>query len=721
MLYSQLREQYATAQIEALRQEYGLPVGEDSTPLDFVTTVPVNPDDPSAGYYTIGELAMQQTLDLAGTNAVGANKIAELQFALEARDALENGYDLLPYYERKDIWEGGTYEEFLGGAANPTTQELTQADMAALLDEDAINQRINELWADPDVQAAYNEQLNATLDQHFPDAEGYENWLVTKLESAGYLELVNELEELHLDAEAAEMINNDLAALAILNPTKATEVGQMLMINAMGEQYLEIANDPAQVPPETFALATNDALAITLQALRSLTGVPRFTAQTLIDVIEGLTPEQVGKLSGMIQNAASWVRSGSGSFDDAISRQINALPLDSDTRWKLTTLVTEAQKVGVWGSIAGGGAALAFTYKMTQGAWSADSTPMERWGAARDLLSFCSVGTHMGKFVANYCVAPEYVDEAKMFFGFDDKFPALWNPNYQYPDTISKNYEGINGAFQRISDAWNNTAVNVAAGAADEVAPLLTNPDALSQVHPSQKPLVSRVMLSMYKILATVTDVAMGVGDMVVAGITIKNAAQAGDGAMVAVGSVQMAGGLAVFGAGSLGTYGMLTGAGVANVAALGMVGPLFLAGALLGIGAFIATAIINNHRMQEQHTELLNYAQQQTDWFTNLDRLGLLEQDWEAKLAYARTAFAVYGNDNTDPNKSYWEVQQAEFEHFKQTPQVIPDGLNKAPILNQLNWDLHVVSDKTRPYANELLWESADPVGSHSSATSWG
>ena len=720
-IYSQLREKYAAAQIDALRQAYGLPVGEDANPLDFSTTVPVNPEDPSVGFYTIGELAMQQTLDLAGTDAVGANKIAALQFALEARYALENGYDLLPYYERKDIWEGGTYEEFLGGAANPTTQELTQGDMADLLDEGAINQRIDELWADPNVQAAYNEQLNATVDKYFPDAEGYENWLVTKIESADYLGLINELKDLHLDTEAGEMINSDLAALAILNPEKAAEVGQMLMINAMGEQYLEIANDPAQVPPETYALATNDALAITLQALKSLSGVPRHAAQTLIDLIEGLTPEQVGKLSTITQYVASRVRSGSGGFDDAISRQINALPLDDNARWKLTKLVTEAQKVGVWGSIAGGGAAAAFVYKMTQGAWSADSTAMERWGAARDLLSVMYAGDHMGKYVANKCVAPEYVDEAKKFFGFADELPALWNPNFPSQANVANDYQGLSGAFQRVSDAWDRTGVHVAADAPEEVTSLLANLDAISQAHPSQQPFIRRVGLSLFKILTTFTEVPLGAGEMVVGGLTIKNAVQAGDTDMGFVGGFQMASGLATFGAGALKTYGMVTGATVSQFAGLAWAGPLSLFGTLLGIGAFIATVVINNHRMKEQHTELLNHTQQQTDWFTNLDRMGLLEQDWEAKLEYARTAFAVYGNDNTDSNRSYWDVQQAEFEHFKKTAEVAPDGLNKAPILNRLNWDLHLVSDTTLPNADGLLYESADPVASHSSATSWG
>ena len=347
---------------------------------------------------------------------------------------------------------------------------------------------------------------------------------------------------------------------------------------------------------------------------------------------------------------------------------------------------------------------------------------MERWGAARDLLSVLYAGDHMGKYVANECVAPEYVDEAKMFFGFDDKFPALWRPNYPNQAIVANDYQGLSGAFQRISDAWDRTAVNVAAGASDEVTPLLANPDALSQVHPSQKPRVFRAWLSLFKILTTFTEVPLGVGDMVVGGLTIKNAVQAGDTDMGVVGGFQMASGLATFGAGALKTYGMVTGATVSQFAGLAWAGPLSLAGTLLGIGAFIATVIITNHRMKEQHTELLNYAQEQTDWFTNLDRMGLLEQDWEAKLAYARTAFAVYGNDNTDPNRSYWDVQQAEFEHFKKTAdEVIPDELTKAPLLHRLNWDLHVLSHKTHPDADVLIYESEHFVESHSFATSWG
>ena len=82
---------------------------------------------------------------------------------------------------------------------------------------------------------------------------------------------------------------------------------------------------------------------------------------------------------------------------------------------------------------------------------------------------------------------------------------------------------------------------------------------------------------------------------------------------------------------------------------------------------------------------------QEQTAFFSRLADQGLTQSNWEAKLHYLRTAWSVYGNDNPDPNQSYFDYQQAEWEHF--------DSINAAidgSFLGLLSGNLHVYNDLT-------------------------
>jgi hypothetical protein len=180
---------------------------------------------------------------------------------------------------------------------------------------------------------------------------------------------------------------------------------------------------------------------------------------------------------------------------------------------------------------------------------------------------------------------------------------------------------------------------------------------------------------------------------MVVGWMMARDAAKRGDVGMAIVGGVQVAAGAALTAAG-----GILAAQLAVPVAPLvaAAAWPLALTAAGIGALAAVAAAIVTRVKKNQLHAEQLTAAEQQTNWFANLNKIGLTQKDWEDKLEYVRTAFAVYGNDNTHPNKSYFEFQQQEWDYFQITPLVIPEGLNKDPWLNRLNHQLHVHSDKT-------------------------
>jgi hypothetical protein len=194
----------------------------------------------------------------------------------------------------------------------------------------------------------------------------------------------------------------------------------------------------------------------------------------------------------------------------------------------------------------------------------------------------------------------------------------------------------------------------------------------------------TRVGLTAFKALCVVADVAAGVGDIVVSALGLKNAIKDGDAGMIAINSVGIAGGTALTAAGGIGTAGLF---GTLPALVASAVAPLFVVGTVLAFGGFLATMILGVVR---RHNELQQASDEQGDWFGKLANDGLAHGDWGDRLEYLRYAFAYYGNDNTDPNQSYFEFQQAEWDHFNNTPQ--EDGSS----VNRLNSDLHVRTDKT-------------------------
>ena len=519
------------------------------------------------------------------------------------------------------------------------------------------------------------------------------------------------------------MVNNDIAALAVLNPEKAVEVAQMLMIDTLAEQVLDIANDPSQVDAETFNLATSDSLNMALNTLKSLSGTPRHAAQTLIDILENLTPGQVNELSGMIQRALIAVRQSGGNFDTAMAAQFKTTSMSTATRQLLSDLVTEGQKIGVWGSIAGAASAASFIYKANNGAFSPDSTPMERWGLARDLLGFLSVGTHMGKFIVALATPTGYSGAINDLFGLNKTLPQVWGQSgLSDPATnaIIKD-EAFNKAFANsvgeIFNDWDSMASQSLADAPSSVDPTSSyHNQLLSESAENGTTILGkdvnaitarRIGQSVYKFLSNATDIASGIGDAIVGGIGAHKAVAAGDTTMAVINSVQAVSGIAVTVAGGLGTWGAMTGATVGTTTVLAAAAPLFLAANILGLAALIATFSVMAKRINEQHAKLVDHTQEQRTWFENLDKLGVLEDDWEDKLDYANMAMSIYGNDNTNANSSYWDVNHEEFEHFKSTPEYVPgDKYFKAPIgLNRLDYSLHVKSDKTHENARNVLY----------------
>lgn len=701
-----------------------------------------------------------------------ADPRGQFLLTLQARGALANGYNLLPYYESPG-WFGRTYRTYPGGEENPTFQQMSSADVAGVLNKDAVDARMNSLMSDPKIAADYQDAVLKAV-QQVPDRAPRAQSLYDMLTGEKYTAALNEYSKNGYGQEAAAMTKNYLAELTALDPGLGNKAAESLSIAAAGDAFVQLVDNPDKIDIDTLSQAIVDSGKIAIQALRSGANVVRHGSQlamssvkfveetlnnkTVVSDLATVLQEQVKASLASGQTPAAigpFNEQLSGMTQEQFNRLVDKSYIPLDRRGGLKGLFAEAQKCGVWGSISGVAMLASFGYKLSQGAWGPDSTPLERWGAARDIFSMLSVLNHFVKSTAKTvdlasaglnklvqacggggwtntnlwdALGVDIPTVQQMQSSFDVnsmRRPGPWN-NLEYavaadgsPLRIVEQVSGAagthgeielqnlarasgsqlpavaaEGAAEAVADAgqvaaskwWRITQFNRPAGVISSVF----NPSAgLPKAFEAGASTWKRGLMASLRTIGTVTDL-FGIADIVVNAIGLRDAIRAGDVAGITSSSLGIGAGAALTGAGIIGTAQLFSPAlaatpwlGVASAA-------LFGVGAVLGVVAFFGALIIN---VVKRHNQLQDSSDDQGAWFQRLADAGLAASDWGDRLEFLRYSYAWYGNDNTDPNKSYFEFQQAEWDHFKNTP-----GKHGSS-LNRLNEGLHVYTDKTWVY----------------------
>lgn len=716
-----------------------------------------------------------------------ADPRGQFLLTLQAQGALANGYNLLPYYESPG-WFGSTYRTYPGGEENPTFQQMSSADVAGVLNKDAVDARMNSLMSDPKIAADYQDAVLKAV-QQVPDRASRAQSLYDMLTGEKYTAALQDFNQNGYAKEATELTKNYLASLTALDPDLGNKAAEQLAVTAAEDAFISLVNNPDQIEIETLSQAIVDSGKIAIQALRSGANIIRHGSQldtaaikfieetlnnkaTVNDLAEVLreqaksalkggnaafVPPAYGTLSGMTQ----------AEFDRVVGQSYN---IPTETKSDLRKFFAITQKAGVWGSVSGVAMLASFGYKLSKGAWGPDSTAMERWSAARDVFSLLSVTNHLvktGAAVQEHIISPALSKLVRLCggngwtptdmgkaLGLDiPTIQQLTNPESFYelvppaegagpanqvaklrkpgPWDNTEQRIGQNGAVievemvpirqggpvnvQGLAEAMGNQlpaaeiADNAVAEAAEgavragetkwwRITSLQPNRPAVASIFsPSagavnafkDASVLKRNVMAGLRFIGTVTDL-FGIADIVVNAIGLRDAIRAGDVAGITSSSLGIGAGAALTGAGIIGTAQLFSPAlaatpwlGVASAA-------LFGVGAVLSVVAFFGALIIN---VVKRHNQLQDSSDDQGAWFQRLADAGLAASDWGDRLEFLRYSYAWYGNDNTDPNKSYFEFQQAEWDHFKNTPG------EHGSSLNRLNEGLHVYTDKTWVY----------------------
>jgi len=307
---------------------------------------------------------------------------------------------------------------------------------------------------------------------------------------------------------------------------------------------------------------------------------------------------------------------------------------------------------------------------------------MERWGAARDILSFFASVGHLGKTaggLADYMLGSNATvnvggennadGTGKMWkaMGLDATLPEVWGKTSFLPhgDTWSQ-------AYDRIWDSYNNTSSSsaVPSGASvDQAASIDAAATNLGSIWAEKNKgpkdianasLVKRVGVSALKVLSATSDLA-GFADIVTGAIGIKDSMANGDTVGIVGNSLNVGGGVALSGAAVIATAGLWA---TLPAKVLWVGSGLFLAGSVLSFAGMIALEVV---QVASKLKQLHSISEDQSQWFQDLANDGLADPEWADKLEYYRYAWTVWGNDNTEADTlSYIDFQAAEWNVFK-------------------------------------------------------
>ncbi len=737
-------------QIDAVRTQAGLPPQAEVNVMERATQKLNDEADPDSGYASVNESVIKKLLDnyrgmLDRNEITKDDPRAQLIRTFEARTALANGYSLLPYYEASGGF-GGTYRTYPGGPDNPTYQTMSSEDVRNLINEGEVNNRILSGMNNETIQADYQTALKEEVDA-LPNKQELIDTLFNNLSSPNYIQALRTLKDQGLSYEAEQMTQRDLMSLAMLDPAKSTEAAQQLRLNSMGADFQELTDNPALIEVQTFGDALYDSGMIAIQAIRRGSALIRHGTQTADDLIKYINEtlkdkKSVNALSEVLRqlvidaktkNITNIAGINQAQFNEAMAKTY--LPLEM--RGKVANFFATTQKFGVWGSIGASACVASFGYRLSQGAWGEDSTPLSRWGVARDAIGFFSAIGHVAKtgagavdfFRSSLLGKDPNSQLAWKALGLDRTMPEVWGKTSflpggkswselwqgrpagdtgygQLPDTPPDSPRGsaasLNGYVDAMDELWegyDDTASNpggLFADATDASRPTLQGAaDNLSQIYAEATPpaaltkmpggTAAKVGSSAIKILHATCDLA-GVADIVIGALGLAKSIKDGDGGMIAANSLGIIGGAALTGAGVISTAELLASATLPFKTAGSA---LFLVGAAFAAAAFAASAIAVS---VTRHNELQSSSDKQGEWFQDLANDGLAYSDWADKLEFLRYSFAWYGNDNTDTQRSYFDFQRTEWDYFQRTQG--KDGSS----LNRLNAELHQHTDKTWP-----------------------
>ncbi|MGQ7244216.1 hypothetical protein ACUN9V_12255 [Salinicola sp. V024] len=665
---------------------------------------------------------------------------AKLVDLIDAQGAVDNGYDLYGYVELIESG-GSTYRQT---QTNPT--HLTGDDAKAIIDEDALAKQISDLMQKESISKRYDSALQDSIasipdDKRTAIADKVDEALFEpdskdpNLDFENYVIATKEKAEASGDEELSDKIqtevDNYFEALQALEPDNYAQRKQTFDQNMMTHQLDTYMENPDSIDADNAKVALRDTIDIVQHGINGALqnfdkGTKAYNAYNkVLNDIESFKQTLGGLSSGDSKklvksfNLAINISESSGTdkaqkeklFQNVIND--NLKDVSEDTRGTFKKLLDSSSSSGMLGAMTGTMSLISGGVQLANGSWD-DMTGTERLAAVRDLVSGLSYGNDFARFGSNIVeqLAGKKEGQARIqatsWLGLlDENFPDIWkSQSTQNADAVSKQIkDSVNTASENLGDAeipLDNLDEN---GRRDyrEMIQALGEQMGAPSTGDSKGDTARKAGRSFLRFMGGAgLDVTGGVMDIVTGVNKLKNAdsalERAGAGLTLAAGTsgtaMSIANTISMFSsrgsnlAASIGNIGSK----VINGLFMGsrIAGPVLgIAGAIFGVaGSLIAEAI--NHQKLQKLTD------SQGDFFKDLSEYGVTQDDWGDKLEFARYESYMYGGRDTPDDRSIFDYQSKEWQHFQDT-----EG-KRGSSLPRLSPYLHKDGDP----GTENLWE---------------
>lgn len=700
--------------VDAIREKYGLPSSSDLNVFEQKTDVDVDPEDPGKGKLTVSELAIKSLIEeyqkgVDDGSIAKDDPRAKLVRALEAKSAYTNGRGITGYEEMQSL--GGTWRE-----SNDEQTQMTGEDMEDIIDGHALDTSLEELFADPTISKDYSAKMEDALGKI--DRDGLEKKLDDLVfgKDSKYMDYIAELKEKGLTHAAQTDIAQVVQSLSILDPEKGKQAAAQLQTDALTMDLDNLVSNPDMISEENKTQATKDLFGL-LKAIfkQESLDVPRRTIETIEKFIEGFINGNVDEKAVMkaVNGAAQEAAANGGHIPkESLDKYKAYIPMKDQEGF--IGFMGKLNSMGILGSLGGGVSLISGIYQLAGKGGALADTPTERLAVAKDFISFVGASQHFATLGDS--IIKTLGGEGKMVdvLGLKKSVPEIWgdkglwgkeiadtNPKgaYVLPEIQRQDFDRftadalreINQAADRIK---NGTGVN-GSKFIENFDPEVTN-GVQTTVETQAKAAglsnldgLKNIGKTVARVLSPIADTFGGIADIVLGAFTIKDAVASGSDLGKAAGSLQVIGGTAGLAAGGISLAGAF---GVGGAALGAAAAPLFLVGvALLGVAGIIGFFI--DHEKRQKATDA------EGQWYKDLAKDGLLQDDWGDKVEYARYSFYRYGGRDAPDDESIFDYQAEEWKHFKETPQ--EDGSSS----NRLDEDAHLdkeMADFRRDYYDE-------------------
>jgi hypothetical protein len=580
------------------------------------------------------------------------------------------------------------YAETFGNPFNDSTRDvkdpiaLTEKDRAALIKMEEIDQKLQKLSLNDVILADSERFLKEGIDK-VEDKDKIKDKILSTVRDEKFVDYLINLQKNNSISEAQYVQGQLLSSLRYLVDEKEyTAVVADLERTKLIVAVDGLVGEPDKITEETLKIAGKDILQWMINAGRigTVGGMHSSWAfeSFLKEYVQGRkSPTDIAKTLLALDKEALTSKLPEAQFQAKVNAAMEKAFVPVADRQGLLGVFGQLNKFGALGTMAAGLTLLSGIYQST-GANKPAASWDERFMIAKEFLLFMSFSGSMGRFAGNILEKlgrPGLVEA----FGLGKSLPEIWGKDGTYakyvkpaePDMAefvskltasSELVDSSTGTFKhdaKIDEAIKNAPPELRASLEE-----LMSKDAarMGLSGKAFKPSTWKLALgSTINVFANLADAAWG-GVEIAQGVNLlRNAKTPQDKAEAAFRFIYggFAGSAGVIGSGeALGLFNLSMFSRVAGfVSRLPSV--FFLAGI-----AFSAIGFIFGLVKRQQNIDRIT--NEQTDWFRNLDKMGLMRSDWHDKLEYARYSFYWHNARHAPDDKDYWSFQQEEYDHFR-------------------------------------------------------